>query len=77
MSENFTSSEIEKLKKAFNFFDTDGNGYLSRDEIANLLRSLGTEPTDQNVESIFVSMDENSSNGIDFNSFVRWMADKE
>ena len=76
MTKKLTNSEIEELKQTFDLFDSDGNGALSRDEIANVLRSLGMNLNDQELESIFISIDKNSSNAIDFSSFSRWMADK-
>ena len=43
MSKTLKKSEIEELKQIFDLFDRDGNGSLSRDEIANVLRSLSMD----------------------------------
>ncbi|NER34045.1 MAG: hypothetical protein F6J93_08375 [Oscillatoria sp. SIO1A7] len=69
MSRNLTASEIKELKQTFDLFDSDGNGSLSHDDIANVLRSLGMNINDEDLESIFVSIAKNSSNAIDFSSF--------
>lgn len=76
MSRDFTISEIEELKQIFDFFDSDGNGSLSRDEISNLLRSLNINLNDRDLDSIFISIDKSSINAINFSSFSRWIAEK-
>jgi len=40
-------------------FDKDGNGKISTSEIKNLLRSLGCNPTDLEVQRIVNEVDSN------------------
>jgi Ca2+-binding EF-hand superfamily protein len=49
MSKQLTPSYIAELKTVFDSFDADGNGSLSRDEIADVLRSLGMNPSDEDI----------------------------
>ena len=37
------------LKEAFHLFDTDKDGFISHDELATVMRSLGQNPTQQEV----------------------------
>ena len=37
----FIDAEEKELRKSFDVLDGDGNGYISREEIATLLRMLG------------------------------------
>lgn len=64
------------MKTVFDSFDSDGNGALSRDEIADVLRSLGMSPSDEDITSIFLHTDTDLSNTIEFSEFSPWMADK-
>lgn len=76
MARNLTTPEIQELKQTFDLFDSDRNGSLSHDEIANVLRSLGMNLSDEDLQSVFVSIDKNSSNAIDFSEFSDWIAEK-
>ncbi len=76
MSKQLTASYLSELKAVFDSFDADGNGTLSQDEIANVLRSLGMSPSDEDIASIFMHTDSDLSNSIEFSEFAQWMAEK-
>ena len=50
--EEFTEADRETVRKAFHLFDTVGNGKISVDELGNLLRALGQNPTEEQVEEL-------------------------
>jgi len=52
-------TNILEYKEAFRMFDKDGNGKISTSEIKNLLRSLGCNPTDLEVQRIVNEVDSN------------------
>ena len=62
----------QNLKMAFNFFDTDNSGFLSKEEIKN---ALGVNPDKESEESIKLldevleELDENGDNQISFDEF--------
>jgi calmodulin len=45
------------IRKTFDLFDKDKNGTLSREEIAKVLRNTGCNPTAQELEEMFKSID--------------------
>ena len=45
------------IRNTFDLFDTDKNGTLSREEIAKVLRNTGCNPTAQELEDMFKSID--------------------
>ena len=45
-------NESDAFKKAFDMFDLDGSGEISSMEFGTVIRSLGQNPTDEEVESM-------------------------
>ncbi|NEO57945.1 MAG: methyltransferase domain-containing protein [Okeania sp. SIO3B5] len=76
MSKETTQLSLDELKQVFDSFDTDGNGSLSPEEVMNVLRYLGMNPSTEDIESIFISTDQDVSNTIEFDEFSQWIVDK-
>ncbi|CAF4628154.1 unnamed protein product, partial [Rotaria magnacalcarata] len=51
-----TDSE-EEILEAFRVFDKDGNGYISADELRNVMTSLGEKLTDEEVNQMIREAD--------------------
>jgi len=45
MAKKFTDEQVAEFKQAFALFDTDGNGFVTTDELGTVMRSLGQKPT--------------------------------
>ena len=63
------TSEDEKILKMFSFFDTNGDGLISRDELKKLLTSAGEEITEEEIDAIMQEVDEDNNGVIDFDEF--------
>jgi Ca2+-binding EF-hand superfamily protein len=44
--------QIEELREAFTLFDNDGDGFISIEELALVMRSLGKNPTEDELSAI-------------------------
>ena len=60
----------EKLKEAFNLFDADKSGKISRDEIEKVLKLGGNS---KEINAIFTKHDTNQDGEIDFKEFLEMM----
>ena len=69
----FTDEEVAQLKQAFALFDLDGNGYITNDELGTVLRKMGQEPTDEEVDAMIAEIDEDGDGTIDFEEFCELM----
>ena len=49
----------EELRKTFNIFDIDGNGFISADEIKKTMAVLGENLTDEEVNDMIRAADKN------------------
>lgn len=46
-----------QLREAFKLFDLDGNGTISCGELGTVMRSLGQNPTDQEIHDLIHEVD--------------------
>ncbi|ETO27506.1 hypothetical protein RFI_09630 [Reticulomyxa filosa] len=65
--------EIRQLKEAFAFFDHNGDGGISTQEIGQVMKTLGLEITDEELKDIMNDLDENGDGHMDFDEFVLMM----
>jgi len=66
------SEQIEELKEAFSLFDVNGSGYIAQNELGVTMRSLGCNPTQEELEKIFQQVDDEEKR-ISFPKFVEIM----
>ncbi len=49
---NLTDEQIEELKESFLLFDRDGDGLISSRELGIVMRSLGENPTEAELQDM-------------------------
>jgi len=62
-------SAADELKKTFDIFDIDGNGFISAEEIKKTMENLGESLTDDEVRDMIKAADINGDGKIDLNEF--------
>lgn len=60
----------QELKDCFARFDKDGNGFITRDELANVMTSLGEKLSDQELAEMMADADVNGDGKINYDEFV-------
>ncbi|TMW58177.1 hypothetical protein Poli38472_011765 [Pythium oligandrum] len=68
---NIEPREMERMRAIFDLFDTQGNGYISEDDLIDLHAKLG-EPISQEDAGEAVRHMQHNDGRIDFNSFIKW-----
>ncbi|GAV71375.1 EF_hand_5 domain-containing protein, partial [Cephalotus follicularis] len=63
----------ERLRKAFSYFDKDGNGYIEPDELRNALMEDGPEDCTDVENDIFQEVDTDKDVRISYDEFVAMM----
>jgi len=61
--------KIQEYQFLFNHFDKDGSGFMDMAELGDLMRSLGHNPTQQELEDIIQQNDKDGNKKIDFEEF--------
>lgn len=74
MSHGLSEDEVADLKEAFSMFDTDNGGTISFTELRGVMKSLGANPTDDDLKRMMQSVDDNGDNEIDFEEFLDLMS---
>ncbi|XP_064622997.1 neo-calmodulin-like isoform X2 [Lineus longissimus] len=58
-----------EYRKAFNLFDLDHNGRITVSELGTVMRMLGQNPTENDLEDMIVEHDLDGNGTIEFNEF--------
>ena len=72
--DKFDERTLDDFRAAFNTFDRDGGGSIDAAELKDLMQSVGTMPTDAEIQDMIMMADADGSGSIDFAEFVTLMA---
>lgn len=76
MVEQLTDDQINQFKKVFKKFDKDASGYIPMKMVGTVMRLLGQNPTELELENYVHEVDPQGSGFVDFPTFVGLMAGK-
>jgi len=76
MVEQLTEEQIAEFKEAFSLFDKDGDGSITTKELGTVMRSLGQNPTEAELQDMINEVDADGNGTIDFPEFLNLMARK-
>jgi calmodulin len=76
MVEQLTEEQIAEFKEAFSLFDKDGDGSITTKELGTVMRSLGQNPTEAELQDMINEVDADGNGTIDFGEFLNLMARK-
>ncbi len=74
--EESQSSHEKELKEYFDMFDRDKDNLINEKELGNILRSLGHDPTDQDLTEMIKEVDNDSDSKIEVEEFLKIMNNK-
>ncbi|KAL3874268.1 hypothetical protein ACJMK2_037308 [Sinanodonta woodiana] len=64
------------FKEAFSLFDKDGDGSITTKELGTVMRSLGQNPTEAELQDMINEVDADGNGTIDFQEFLTMMSNK-
>jgi len=74
--EGLTSDELATFKEAFTVFDKNQDGTITTKELSTVMRSLGQNPTDAEVQDMINEVDVDGSGSVEFPEFCVMMVKK-
>jgi calmodulin len=69
-------TEEEELLRAFKLFDLDGDGTITSSELRKMMKNLGADLTDEEVELLIKEADYDGDGTLDLNEFTTFMMTK-
>ena len=76
MAHNLSQEKLIEYRTAFEFYDKDGDGKITLKELGAILRNLGKNPTQKQIEQMFIEIDSDGNGVIDFYEFVSFINKK-
>ncbi|XP_035162631.1 calmodulin-like protein 3 [Callithrix jacchus] len=76
MADQLTEEQITEFKEAFSLFDKDGDGCITTHELGTVMRSLGQNPTEAELQDMMREIDQDGNGTVDFPEFLGMMARK-
>lgn len=64
---------VAHYKTVFNLLDTDGSGGIDEDELKSGLEKIGIRPTEEQLEDMYVTMNNDGSDDITYVQFMKLM----
>ncbi|KAJ3763907.1 hypothetical protein EV360DRAFT_91528 [Lentinula raphanica] len=68
--------QASEFKEAFSLFDKDGDGKITTKELGTVMRSLGQNPTEAELQEMINEVDSDGNGTVDFPEFLSMMARK-
>eukprot|EP00802_Teleaulax_amphioxeia_P011378 Tamp_11410.p1 GENE.Tamp_11410~~Tamp_11410.p1 ORF type:complete len:208 (-),score=71.97 Tamp_11410:1298-1867(-) len=75
-AEQLSEEQIAEYKEAFSLFDKSGDGTITTKDLGTVIRALGKNPTEAELQDIINEVDPNGDGTVDFPSFLTIMARK-
>ena len=72
MVERLGEEELAKYREIFSYFDRDGGGSIGAEELAQVMRTFGWSPTEEELKDMVNVIDQDGDGDISFNEFV-WL----
>jgi Ca2+-binding EF-hand superfamily protein len=65
---------LKSYQEAFRIFDRNNDGCITREELGTVMKSLGHQPSDNELQDMVNEVDVDGSGTIEFDEFVQMMA---
>eukprot|EP00929_Paragymnodinium_shiwhaense_P111332 TRINITY_DN7923_c0_g1_i1.p2 TRINITY_DN7923_c0_g1~~TRINITY_DN7923_c0_g1_i1.p2 ORF type:complete len:151 (-),score=59.22 TRINITY_DN7923_c0_g1_i1:208-660(-) len=73
MADQLTEAQIQEFAEAFQLFDADGSGTIDLTELGTVLRSLGQNPKEAELQRLINDVDVDKNGSLDFPEFLAVM----
>ncbi|KAK4153256.1 hypothetical protein C8A00DRAFT_34027 [Chaetomidium leptoderma] len=73
-SQTLSPEQVAQYKEVFEIFDKDGTGDITADELGQVMRELGLNPSDSELRDIVNEADLNDDGSISFDEFLALMS---
>ncbi|CAL9194543.1 unnamed protein product [Musa hybrid cultivar] len=71
-----TEEQISEFQEAFCLFDKDGDGCITLEELGTVIKSLGQNPSEEELHEMIREVDSDGNGTIEFGEFLNLMSRK-
>jgi len=61
----------QELLDAFNVFDIDNDGFISKDELRQVMKNIDTKITEEELEAMIEAIDEDGDGRVNYEEFIK------
>ena len=61
-----TAQDDKELREAFNAFDNDGSGFISKDELKQVMKATGANLSEKEIDEMIQAADFDGDNQVSF-----------
>ena len=76
MEEQLSEEQIKEFRETFQMFDGEGKGTITAKELGVVMRQLGLNPAEEELQEMVKEVDEQGDGEINFQQFLAIMAHK-
>jgi len=69
-ADSLTEEQLPEYKEAFSLLDKDGDGTITTKEVGTLMRSLGQNPTESELQDMINEVDPDKNGTVDYPEFL-------
>ncbi|KAK1423104.1 hypothetical protein QVD17_18399 [Tagetes erecta] len=69
-NQSLTFTNSDEIQKVFNRFDTNNDGKISSSELINVMKAIGSDTSDEQLNQMMKTIDADCDGYINFNEFV-------
>lgn len=74
MVETLSAEQIQEFRQAFDIMDRNGDGVITVDDLASVMRAIGQSPTHSELQDMIREVDADGNDTIDFTEFLALMS---
>jgi len=71
--EGLSEEQIEEYRDAFYMFDRDNNGYITTKELNRIMKTLGFNPTEEDLQQMIFTVDYDGDGRLNLEEYIQLM----
>lgn len=71
--ERLSDEQIEEYRAAFYLFDRDSNGFITTKELGSIMRTLGFNPNEEDLQQMIFTVDYDGDGKLNFEEYINLM----